>query len=375
VRRIAWIIRKEFGHIKADPLMSRLIVFPVLVQLFVIGYALTTEVRHTRVAVVDEAGSVYSRQLVNHIAANPLFDYQGAVESRAGLGQLLDNGAIHAGVVIPADFSRRLKSSQGAAVQLVVDGQDANSSTVATGYLRAIIAQWMMDYLKQQLGASGLSLEELIPVKVTSQILFNPQLLSTWYMIPALVVLLVTIITSLLTGLSLVREKERGTLEQLLVTPIKPYELIVGKTVPFVVIGLGEIVVFLLIATLWFRIPFRGNFFVLFMLAGAYMVSSLGIGVLTSTLARTSQQVLFTIWFLLFFFILLGGFFIPVENMPRWVQYVTYVNPVRYFMEIVRALFLKGAGIAQLWQEGVAMLGIGIAVIALSLLFFNRKAT
>jgi ABC-2 type transport system permease protein len=324
--------------------------------------------------VVDEARSVQSRQLVSHLAANPLFDYEGIVHNRAGLVQLLDRGDIHAGVVIPADFSRSLKSSTGAAVQLVVDGQDANSSSVAIGYLRAILGQWMKKYLEQQLAASGRSLDELIPIQVTTQILFNPQLLSTWYMIPALVVLLVTIITSLLTGLSLVREKERGTLEQLLVTPIQPYELIVGKTVPFVLIGLGEIVAFLLIATLWFRIPFRGSFALLFMLAGAYMVSSLGIGVLTSTLARTSQQVLFTIWFLLFFFILLGGFFIPVENMPRWVQYVTYVNPVRYFIEIVRALFLKGAGVAQLWQEGVAMLGIGVTVIALSLLFFNRKA-
>lgn len=193
-------------------------------------------------------------------------------------------------------------------------------------------------------------------------------------MVPALVVLLITMVTSLLSGLSIVKEKEAGTLEQLMVTPLRPIHLIFGKTIPYLIIGFIELCVFVLFAVLWFKIPFRGSIFTFFLFGFIYMLSSLGIGILTSTIARTPQQVLLLIWFLLMCFILLSGFFIPVENMPLWIQKVTIANPVRWFMFAVREIFLKGSGIQYLWKESIYMAVTGITVFGAAILLFQRKA-
>ncbi len=372
VRTIAW---KELSHIRADPLMIRLIFLPVLAQLLVIGYALTTEVRHTPLAVLDRNRSPQSRSLIRSFTVGDLFDFQGHASSERELRTLLDHGAVRMGLVIPADFARSLHRTDDAVVQLLVDGQDANSSQVSAGYAQAIVGRWAMRHLRERLGKRGMDLRTMLPVEVAVTVLYNPLLKSSWYMIPGLVVMLVTIITSLLTGFSLVREKERGTFEQLLVTPIRPISLLLGKIIPFVVIGIAEIGMFLLLATLWFGIPFRGSVLTLLGFSLIYMISSLGIGILTSTIARTSQQVLFLTWFVLLFFLLLSGWFLPVENMPGWVQAVTYVNPVRFFMTVVRDIFLKGLGFADLWQEASIMLGIGAAVFTLALVSFRRQAT
>jgi ABC-2 type transport system permease protein len=194
-------------------------------------------------------------------------------------------------------------------------------------------------------------------------------------MVPALAVLLVTMITALLTGFSIVKEKEAGTLEQLMVTPLTPLHVVLGKVAPLIVIGLAELCVVLLFATLWFGIPFKGDFFTLMLFGLIYMASSLGIGILTSTIARTPQQVLFLTFFVLIFFILLSGFFIPIENMPRWVQTVTLINPLRFFMFVIREIFLKGSGFAELWRQGLAIMGIGLVVFCGALLTFHRKVS
>jgi ABC-2 type transport system permease protein len=184
---------------------------------------------------------------------------------------------------------------------------------------------------------------------------------------------LVTIVTSLLTGFSIVREKENGTLEQLMVTPLHPTALVIGKAAPYFFLGLAELMAVLGIAILIFNVPFLGQLPTLILFASAYMLSSLGIGILTSTVARTQQQALFIIWFFLLFFLLLSGFFLPVENMPQWVQTVTYANPVRYFLFVLREMFLKGSGVQELWREGLAMIGLGGAVFGLAIALFNRK--
>jgi ABC-2 type transport system permease protein len=194
-------------------------------------------------------------------------------------------------------------------------------------------------------------------------------------MIPGIAVFLITMVTALLTGFSIVREKEAGTLEQLMVTPLKPIHVVVGKAVPFFVIGIAELMFALNFARFWFGVPFRGSYLALLAFSAAYMLSSLGIGIFTSTVARTQQQALFIIWFFLLFFLLLSGFFLPVENMPHWVQQVTLGNPVRWFMHVLREMFLKGSGFAELWREGLAMLAIGFAVFGLSLAKFNRQAS
>ena len=370
IRLVAW---KEFVQIRADPLLSKLIVFPVFVQLFVFAYALTLDIRNTPVGVVDWSRSPESASLVAEIAANPLFRFRGMLDDAAHARAALDRGAIRLAIVLPADFAPAVESQAGEQVQLIGDGSDANAAGIAAGYMGAVINRWAVNRFKERLERQGVDIRAVIPVSVRSTVLFNPRLSSVWYMVPALVVLLVTIITSLLTAFSIVKEKESGTLEQLLVTPIRPIHIIAGKAAPFIVIGMAQIMLFLLIATLWFRIPFRGSVLTLLAFGLLYMVSSLGIGILVSSVARTPQQVLFLTWFILIFFILLGGFFIPVENMPAWVQYLTIINPVRFYMFVVRAIFLKGLGFADLWQEGAIMLGIGAVVFTLALVSFHRR--
>jgi len=368
------MIWKEFRHIRADKLSVRLMVIPVFAQLLIMGYALTTEVKNIDVAMVDECMTPGSRSLMETIRGNALFRVHRAASTVAEARGRIDHGEIKAAIVFPPDFSRALAGLSGAKVQLLMDGQDANSANVARGYLNAIITGWAQEHLERDLAARGTRIESLIPVAVTPVILFNPLLTSTWYMVPGLVVILVTIITGLLSGLSIVREKEAGTLEQLMATPIEPHHLIVGKTVPYFLIGIAELCVFLVLAVLWFQIPFKGNFFEFLLVGSVYMFSSLGIGVLTSTIARTPQQVLFLIWFIMIFFLLLSGFFIPVENMPQWVQGVSCINPVRYCMFAIREMFLKGSGLAELWKELLSMAAIGGAVFGASVLLFHRRA-
>ncbi len=372
IRTMIW---KEMKQIKADPIMSRLIVIPVLVQMFVLGYAITTEVKNTTLTVVDKCNSTESRSLIQDIVHNPLFRYVGPCPSEAQAHTMLDDGAARIALVIAADFSRALERDVDAQVGLLVDGQDANSSTVAAGYVNSVIMDWSMKHIRRKLGARGVRMEAILPLIVSPVILYNPMLKSTWYMVPALAVVLVTMITALLTGFSIVKEKEAGTLEQLMVTPLTPLHVVIGKVAPMVVIGILELCAVLLIATLWFGVPFLGNFFTLMLFGLVYMASSLGIGILTATVARTPQQVLFLTFFVMLFFLLLSGFFIPIENMPEWVKTITLINPLRYFMFIIREIFLKGSGLAELWQQGLAMLGIGVIMFTGALLKFQRKVS
>lgn len=388
------MIWKEFQQLKRDKVGFRLMVGVPIVQMLLLGYALTTEVKHTPVAVLDHDRSPASRSLIEAVAHNDLFRFKGQAASEADLRHLLDKGDIKLGLILPPDFTEDLEravtlptptqtpsaglvpgsqSPPGARVQLWVDGQDANSAGVARGYLNAVLNQWARERLEVRLAGQGVRIDQVLPLQVEVRVLFNPLLKSTWYMVPGVAVILITMVTALLTGFSIVREKEAGTLEQLMVTPLKPMHVVVGKTFPFFVVGILELTVTLALAQLWFGIPFKGNYLTLLVLSSCYMLSSLGIGIFTSTVARTQQQALFIIWFFLLFFLLLSGFFMPVENMPHWVQTVTYINPVRYFMQVLREMFLKGSGFAELWREGAAMLAIGVTVFTMAVLKFNRR--
>ncbi|HAJ79846.1 MAG TPA: ABC transporter permease [Fibrobacteres bacterium] len=369
------IIIKELRQLKADPIMGKLIIFPVLIQMFVLGYAITTEVKNTTITIVDKSNTPQSVSLVQTITHNKLFRYIGPAGSEYEAKKMLDCGRAKLALVIPADFTLKSGKNIETPISLLIDGQDANSSNVAAGYLNAIILGWNLGNIQKKTLSAGMPGESIAPVSVRTAILFNPLLKSTWYMIPALAVILVTMVTALLTGFSIVKEKESGTLEQLMVTPLKPIHLILGKIIPFIVIGLLELCAVLAIATLWFGIPFRGNFLLLILFALVYIASSLGIGILTSTVSRTPQQVLFLTFFVMIFFLLLSGFFIPIENMPDWVQKLTCINPLRYFMFIIREIFLKGSGMAQLWREGLYMAIIGVVVLSGALLTFKRRTS
>jgi ABC-2 type transport system permease protein len=350
-----------------------MMIFPVFLQILILGYALTTEVRNTTLTIYDLSGSPQSRSLINSVKNNNLFTFTGFSVSYPEIKDKIDRGIVKIGLIIPETFVKDLHGSDGVDLQMLVDGQDANSANIANGYLNAIISQWGNAFFENKLKSQGIEISNLIPVRVNPVILFNPSLKSTWFMVPALVVLLITIVTSLLSGLSIVKEKEKGTLEQLLVTPVNQIHIVFGKTIPYLIFGFIELIIFFLFAILWFHIPFRGNFLLIGLFAAVYMVSSLGIGILTSTLARTPQQVLFLVWFILIFFILLSGFFMPVENMPDWVQKITNINPVKFFMFAIREIFLKGSGLADLTRELYALTAIGVVVFCAALLFFKRK--
>ncbi len=379
------IIWKEFQHLRRDTASLRLLFFMPLMQLMVLGYALTTEVKNTPFSVLDRCQCPTSASLISAMRASPWFRFQGFARSETELRAWLDAGRIRMAVDIPPDFSRRVEermhvtpagfpAGDGAPLGLWVDGQDASSSGVARGYMSAILDQWSMDRLNTHLHAQGLRLADLMPFQIDTRIAFNPLLESSWYMVPGIAVILITMVTALLTGFSIVREKESGTLEQLLVTPIQPIHIVLGKAFPFFLIGLVELFFALGVARVWFGVPFRGNYLTLVLFGAIYMLSSLGIGILTSTVARTMQQALFLIWFFLIFFLLLSGFFLPVENMPAWVQRITYINPVRYFMEVLRGMFLKGSGLHDLWRQAVGMLAIGVTVFTTAVALFHRKS-
>jgi ABC-2 type transport system permease protein len=373
MRFLRLMIWKEFSQIRRDPLTIRLIIMPVVVQMFVLGYAITTEVKNTTITILDRSNTPQSASLVQTILHNRLFRFAGYAQSENDCRTMLDKGDAKLALIIPADFAKDLSAPLGADVSLLVDGQDANSSNIASGYINSIVSGWSLSVLKDKLAGRGLHLQNVLPVEVRPVILYNPMLKSAWYMVPPMAVVLVTMITAILTGFSIVKEKEAGTLEQLMVTPISPAYVVLGKIVPYVVIGLLELCAVLASATLWFRVPFRGNFLVLLLFGLVYMTSSLGIGILVSTIARNAQQVLFMLWFLLIFFLFLSGFFLALENMPVWVQNLTVINPLRYFMFILREMFLKGSGFAELWKQGLAMLLIGGVVFGASLLTFQRK--
>jgi ABC-2 type transport system permease protein len=373
MRRLRILVWKEFRQLHNDPIAVRLMIFPVLVQMLVLGYAVTTEVRNTPIVICDRSNSPESRSLVTTIAGNGLFVFKGQEATEEDVRERLDEGHARIGIVISPDFARSLGQGRTGDIEVLVDGQDANSSNVASGYVRAIVQRWALQVLGRRLKARGLSIDDVQPARVQPVILFNPLLKSTWFMVPAMVVLLVTMVTALLTGFSIVREREAGTLEQLMVTPLKSAELVVGKSVPFMLIGFVELCAVLAAAKLWFMIPFRGSYATIFLFAFIYMFSSIGLGVLVSSIARTPHQALYFTWFTLIFFVLLSGFFLPLENMPHWIQQFTRINPLRYFMLAVREVFLKGSGIRALWREAGAMIVIGCVVYSTAMITFKRR--
>lgn len=373
MNRVGCLVRKEFLHLRNDPVGLRLMVIPIVAMVFVFAYAITTEVRNTTVTVCDRSDTPLSRSLVESITGNQLFKFVGASRTEERVRELLDQGRARLGVIIAPDFTRRIGRGEQASVVVLVDGQDATSSQVSSGYVTAIIAGWARERGMLRLVAAGGCERDMLPIEVVPQVLFNPLLKSSWFMVPALAVLLVTMVTALLSGFSIVRERESGTLEQLLVTPINTLDLLLGKTIPYMAVGLVEFFLVLVLAGTWFGVPFRGAWSTLFVFALVYLFSSLGIGMFTSIVAKTPYQALFMTWFTLIVFILLSGFFMPLENMPVWVQYLARVNPVRYFILAVREITLKGAGMKDLWREAAAMAAIGTVLYGCALLAFKRR--
>ncbi|HHJ52599.1 MAG TPA: ABC transporter permease [Caldithrix abyssi] len=372
MRRIVYLVQKEFRQILREPVFLGLIFGMPFIQIVLLGFAITMDVKNVALAVVDHDHSVMSRRLIDAFVQTESFEYKGQVTNDARAVKLLDENKIRLALIIPAHFERNLIAGRQPKIQTLVDGVDGNTAGVAIAYANQIAfklqKEWMQKSSRWQQIKSKIHLTSLEP-----RMLYNPTLESVNNIVPGILAVLLMMITSFLTGMSIVREKEIGTLEQLMVTPLRRGELIIGKVIPLVVVGFLLFNVGVLGGGLIFGLWIKGNLLTLYIMVFLFMMTTLGLGILVSTVAKTQQQAMFMTWFLMIFALLLSGFFIPIENMPPAIQLVTYLNPVRYFMVVVRELYLKGTEFRYLWSQALIMTVFGLGVLTVSVLLFHKR--
>jgi len=373
MRQIYHIIVKEFLHLRRDRKMLAISILAPVIQLILLGYAATTDVKDIPMLVLDQDKSSVSREFINLFVNSGYFVLTQQVNSPDKIDQYIEDGEVWIALVIPSDFSANMLAGRQTTVQLIADGSDANSANIGIGYVSQIIATYsrsLMRTIETQF-RGRLTFARVDP---EVRVWYNPELKSRNFMVPGVLALVLMIITMTLTSLGIVKEKEIGTLEQLMVTPIKPYQLIIGKLLPFVIIAAVDILLVITVAYWWFGIPLRGSFFLLLSLSGLFVLTTLGLGLFVSTVSKTQQQAMMTAQFFFFMpFIFFSGFTFPIENMPQVIQYITYAIPLRYYIVIVRGLFLKGVGIAELWTQAAALLAFGVVILTLSVLRFKKK--
>lgn len=368
--RIYRMLVKEFIQVLRDPRMKAMIFVMPILQLIVFGYAVTTDVIHIRTAVYDLDRSPESRALVERLTASGYFSVVAQPESPRARDELLDRGEVVIALQINAGYADELRSGRTAVIQTIVDGTDSNTGTVAMDYAQRVIADFSKTYGAQ---AADLPQAAAQPIELRSRAWFNPDLKSRNFNVPGVIGVIVLLMSLLLTSMAIVREREIGTMEQLMVTPIRPIELILGKTLPFVLISYVDVLLVTAVGVAWFDIPIQGSFLLLLSGAGLYLMSAIGAGLFISTISRTQQQALMSTFFFYLPAVLLSGFMFPISNMPEPAQWVTYLNPLRYFLVIIRAIFLKGSGLDVLWPQFVALAALGTALLAVSALRFQKR--
>lgn len=370
LRRIYHILVKEFIQAVRDPRLRIFLFLPPLIQLLMYGYAINFDIQHIRTAVFDEARTPQTRALINRFASNPYFGLYYYVGRHEQVRDLLDRGQVTFALRFPWDFAKNLKLGKPAAVQLLIDGTDSNAALIVGRYANTILNDYSTELLKERLGR-GAAMST--PVALEEQTWSNANRVSSYSFVPGVIAMVVMLVSMMLTALSVVREKEIGTMEQLLVTPLRPVEIILGKTIPFVLISLADVVLVILVALFWFGVPFRGSPPVLLLGTLLFLISSVGVGLLISTLCSTQQQAMMVATFFQLPFIMLSGLVFPIPNMPVAVQYLTYINPLSYFIIVIQDVFLKGVGLAVLWPQMVGLALLGGALLTLSVLRFRQR--
>lgn len=369
-QRIFEIFRKEILTVLREPRMRFTLFAPPLVQLIVFGFAVNLDVDTIRMAWVDLDSTPASRELLARFEGSGRFLLVASSRSGDELQDLLDQGEVQVGIRVLPGFERDLKRGRSAGVQVLVEGTNSNTASLVSSYAGQIISRYGTDLAGEKANARILQAPE---VAAATRVWYNPDLRSRYYFVPGVLVNIIMIVTLMLTALAIVREKEIGTMEQLMVTPIRPIELMIGKTLPFALLGMVQVVLITGVALLVFRVPFRGSALVLAISAALFLMTTLGAGLFLSTISHTQQQAMMGMFFFTMPAFMLSGFAFPIANMPVAVQWLTYLNPVRYFMEIVRGLFLKGTGVDVLWPQMLALLVYGVAVLGLSTARFRKK--
>jgi len=370
--RLLSIIRKEFIQILRDPRTLAMILFIPVMQLFLLGYSATSDVRNIPIAVYDQSRSPESRKLVDAFRAADYFRIAYDVGSDAEIRDLIERGAARAAVIIPPDYSQRLLQGD-AQVAVILDGSDPTIGGTALSTARLIGQAHATKIMQEQAARSGRSAEFNPPLEVRPQVWYNPDLVSAHFMIPGVIGMILFAITSILTATTIVRERERGTIEQLIVTPIRSWELIVGKLVPYVILSLFDTLVVLAIGHVWFGVPVRGDLGLIIALSGLLLLSGLGIGLFASTIANTQQEAMMTVWMTMLPSIFLSGFFFPLEAMPLVLRWISYIIPLRYYLVIIRALLLKGVGAAAIQTEIIALALFGIGIMTAAATRFRKR--
>ena len=368
IQRILGVARKEFIQLRRDRRTLPLVLLAPVVQLLLFGYAATQDVRNVRLALADQSHTPLSREIGRAVAACGTFRVF-AVADREQIQAAMLKGEATVGLVITPEFERQLLRRQGTGIELFADGSEPNTATVAAAYVQRILARIFTD----QVGARYPALLPRPKVTLVPRVLYNPNLSSRNYMVPGVLTMVLLLMTTIMTSVAIVREYERGTIEQLVVTPIRPTELLAGKLIPYVIIGYIDMLLVTAVATTWFGVPIRGSVLLLFVLAGPFLLATLGFGILTSTIARSQQQSMMLAFLFMLPNTLLAGFMFPIESMPVPAQYITYLIPGRYFMTIVRAIFLKGVGLEVLWPETLALLLLGGAIFTLAVIRYRSR--
>jgi len=372
VERIRQMLKKEFIQVFRDPRMWGVVFVAPLLQLIILGYAATIDVLDIPTAVLDRDRSAASRELTARFERSGYFRVVEHVDSDARAEELLDAGTV--GVVLQMDpgFEADILSGRPAPLGVFLDGTDSMTASVVMSYSASVASRYARDVLAERLARLPGRREEAAPVTLETRAWFNENLESRNYFIPGVIGLIVSLVTLLLTSMAVVREKEIGTIEQIMVTPIRPFEFILGKTLPFALIGFVDVALVLVMGVLWFDVPLRGSVPLLFLCMALYVLTSLGVGLLISTISRTQQQALMSTFFFFMPAMLLSGFAFPIENMPDAVQALTYLNPLRYLFVILRGIFLKGVGMSVLWPQILALGAFGAVALALASLRFRK---
>ena len=373
MRRVLMLAKKEFIQLKRDKRMIPLVFIAPLIQLLLFGYVVQTEIKNIDMVVVDSDRSAESRVLTEKFVNAGYFKIAARVDGEAQIAEYIRADKATIGVIIPGGYRAAIASGRTAEVMLVVDGSDSNAGVQAQQFAVRIIASRSQELMEKRLSAVRAIAPKISTVEPRIRVWYNPDLKSVNFMIPGLMGLIITIITTLVTSLAIVKERERGTLEQLIVSPISRAELISGKILPFVLIAFIEIGLVLALGIGWFGVPFRGNLLLLLLLCVAFLFTTVGQGLFVSTVSRTQNQALMTTWFFMMPAMMLSGFIFPIANMPVVIQWFTYIVPLRYFLVIVRGIFLKGVGIGALWDEALLLMLLGVLIFGVSVLRFKKR--
>jgi ABC-2 type transport system permease protein len=362
------ILLKELRQMLRDPQMRVLLVLPPLVQLLLFGYAVNLDVDKVRIAWMDRDLTVESRAIFGAFQGSGRFEVVAIPDSETEVQRLLDSGRVQGVVRILPGFARDIQRAMPASLQILIEGTNSNTAEIVKNYAATLIANYSRELVIRREGREPPS-----ELRAHSRVWFNPELHSRIYFVPGVLANLVAIMTIMMTAMAIVREKEIGTMEQLMVTPIRPVELIIGKAIPYALVGLFNMVTITSAALLVFGVPFRGSFLTLALCTTVFMVTSLGLGLFVSTISQTQQQSEMATFFIMQPIFMLSGFAVPIRNMPETIGYLTYLNPLRYYMEIVRGVFLKGNGFDVLWPHVATLAAFGLIIMSLSVMRFRKR--